>query len=99
MDSNKSINVTLKYVDPGYSFIKVYYSRTSAAADENRVASAFEIIKTYPINNQECNIVINGDEEKTQIPLTDLSQQLTIVNSAESEVQIANRLFLGNVSS
>ena len=99
MDSNKSINVTLKYVDPGYSFIKVYYSRTSAAADENRVASAFEIVKTYPINNQECNIVINGDEEKTQIPLTDLSQQLTIVNSSESEVQIANRLFLGNVSS
>ena len=99
MDSNKSINITLKYIDQGYSFIKVYYSRTSAAADENRIASAFEIIKTYPVDNGECNIIINGDEEKNQIPLTDLSQQLTIVNSAETELQIANRLFLGNVES
>jgi hypothetical protein len=99
MDSNKSINITLKYIDSGYSFIKVYYSRTSAAADENRIASAFEIIKTYPVDNGECNIIINGDEEKNQIPLTELSQQLTIINSAETKTQIANRLFLGNVSS
>ena len=97
MDSNKSINVTLEYIDQGYSFVKVYYSRTSAAADENRVASAYEIIKTYPVDNGECNIIISGDEEKNQIPLTSLSQQLTIVNSAETEVQIANRLFLGNI--
>ena len=97
MDSNKSINITLKYIDQGYSFVKVYYSRTSAAADENRVASAYEIIKTYPVDNGECNIIISGDEEKNQIPLTSLSQQLTIVNSAETEVQIANRLFLGNI--
>jgi hypothetical protein len=65
MDSNKSINVTLKFNDAGYSFVKVYYSRTSAAADENRVSQAFEIIKTYPISDDgECNIIINGDEEK-----------------------------------
>jgi len=73
MDSNKSINITLTYIDQGYSFVKVYYSRTSAAADENRVASAYEIIKTYPVDNGECNIIISGDEEKNQIPLTSLS--------------------------
>lgn len=68
MDSNKSINVTLKLIDDAYDFIKVYYSRTSAAADENRVASAFEIIKPYEVSKDStgkiCNIIINGDEEK-----------------------------------
>jgi hypothetical protein len=73
MDSNKSINITLKYIDQAYSFIKVYYSRTSAAADENRVSQAYEIIKTYPVDGNICNIIINGDEEKQEIPITSLS--------------------------
>jgi hypothetical protein len=97
MDSNKSISVTLK-TDPHYSFVKVYYSRTSAAADENRIPQAYELIKNFPISDDNvCNIIITGDEEKQQIPLTDLNQQYVVINNSESQVQIANRLFLGNI--
>lgn len=98
MDSNKSISVTLQLVDNAYSFIKVYYSRTSAAADENRVAQAFEIVKTFEVSsNNICNIIINGDEEKKQIPITELNQSYAVINSSETQVQINNRLFVGNV--
>lgn len=98
MDSNKSISITLQLVDNAYSFIKVYYSRTSAAADENRVAQAFEILKTFEVSsNNICNIIINGDEEKKQIPITELNQSYAVINSSETQVQINNRLFVGNV--
>ena len=98
MDSNKSISVTLQLIDNAYNFVKVYYSRTSAAADENRVAQAFEILKTFEVSsNNVCNIIINGDEEKKQIPVTDLNQSYAVINSSETQVQVNNRLFVGNV--
>lgn len=97
MNANKSINVTLQLIDNSYSYVKVYYSRTSAAADENRITSAYQIYKSYPIEGDECNIIITGNEEKTQIPLTDLNQQYTIINSAKTQAQVDNMLFLGNV--
>ena len=97
MNSNKSIRVTL-IGDYEYKFVKVYYARTSAAADENRVVSVHEIIKEYPItDNNRCDIIITGDEEKVDIPVSDLNQSYSIINNAETQVQINNRLFLGNV--
>lgn len=98
MDSNKSINITLQLIDSSYSYVKVYYSRTSAAADENRISSAYKISKLYPISNGECDIIITGNEEKITIPTTDLNQPLTIVNSAKTQTQVDNILFMGNIS-
>ena len=98
MNANKSINITLQLIDTSYSYIKVYYSRTSAAADENRIATAYKISKLYPISDGICDIVITGNEEKITIPTTDLNQPLTIVNSAKAQAQVNNILFLGNIS-
>ena len=98
MDSDKSISVILNNIDTKYSFVKVYYSRTSAAADENRISEAYEILKPYPTSdNNICNIIITGDEEKQQIPITELNQSYATINSSETQVQIGNRLFLGNI--
>jgi len=52
MDSNKSIRVDLALIDSAYSYIKVYYTRTSAAADENRVVQAFEINNAFEVSDK-----------------------------------------------
>jgi predicted dinucleotide-binding enzyme len=69
----------------------VYYTRTSAAADENRVVQAFEINNAFEVSDTPdsegynvCHITITGDEAKTQIDVNDINQPYTIVNSAES---------------
>ena len=98
MNSNKSINITLQLIDSSYSYVRVYYSRTSAAADENRIASAYKVTKLYPIADEKCDIVITGNEEKISIPTTDLNQPFTIVNSAKAQVQVNNILFMGNIT-
>ena len=105
MDSNKSIDITLNHIDSAYNFVKVYYTRTSADADENRAAVAYKVTKTYPIYNDDddntksyCHIVLNGDEEKETITIEELNERYYIVNSAETQAQSNNMLFLGNVN-
>jgi len=80
MDSNKSIKVDLRLIDSAYSYVKVYYTRTSAAADENRVVQAFEINNAFEVSDKPdssgynvCHIIITGDELKTQIDISEIN--------------------------
>lgn len=104
MDSNKSIRVSLRLIDSAYSYVKVYYTRTSAAADENRVVQAFEIKDAFEISDKPdsegynvCHITITGNEAKTQIDVNEINQPYTIVNSAETQAQTNNIFFMANI--
>lgn len=96
MNSNKTIQIRLTNVDTIYPSIKVYYSRTSADKDENRSISCYKINKTYPIENDVCDILISGSEDKTTIPQSDLEKTYYIVNKSKAQAQCNNMLFLGN---
>ena len=96
MNAHKSISVTLTKLDKAYRYIKVYYSRTSSAIDSNRIPQAYSIDKNFQYENDSCNIVITGEENITQIPLSELNTQYFVANTAKTQAQCQNILFLGN---
>lgn len=96
MDANKSIRITLSNLDKAYKYIKVYYSRTSSAIDSTRIPQAYVINKSFPYEDDQCNIIITGDETTTQIPISELNLQYFVANTAKTQAQCQNILFLGN---
>ena len=96
--ANKSISITVSNIDSGYDYIKVYYTRTTSDVNENRIVKAYKIEDKYPARNNICTIIITGDEQKEEIPLSDINTKYFIVDKAKTQVQCQNRLFLGNVN-
>lgn len=111
MNANKSISIKINNIDTSYNNIKVYFTRTSSAMDSNRVPQAYVINKAFNIENpynrinnliddklvNETTLIITGDEDITQIPLSEITTQYFIANKAKTEAQCQNILFLGNV--
>lgn len=97
MNANKSIKITLSNLDSAYHYIKVYYVRTSAAIDSTRIPIAAEITKKYSIDSGTCDILITGDESVNSIPVSEINTEYIVANTAKTEAQCANMLFLGNI--
>lgn len=97
MQSNKSINITVTNVDPAYDYIKVYYTRETSDLLQNSVTSAFKIEQDFICQNQSCRIIINGDEKKTEIPISEINNQYFIADAVQAQAQAQNMLFLGNI--
>ena len=111
MNANKSISIKINNIDTSYNNIKVYFTRTSSAMDSNRIPQAYVINKAFNIENpynrinnliddklvNETTLIITGDEDITQIPLSEITTQYFIANKAKTEAQCQNILFLGNV--
>ena len=97
-NSNKSVSFTLSNLDKGFQYIKVSYSRNTSDVDQNRVTSVVNINYKFQISNQECNIIINGNEKTNSSTIEELNQQYTILNSIKTETQNSNILFSANVS-
>ena len=94
----KSVQFTISNIDSGYDYVKVYYTRVTSDVLENRTTSAYRIEHKYPVTSGVCNIIINGNEDKTKIPLSDINTEYFIADKAKTQVQCQNMLFLGNVN-
>lgn len=99
MNANKSIHVTVENIDTVYRYINVYYTRSSSAFDSGRTTLAYKIDKKFPIIGKKCDIVINGNENTTSIPLSEINSQYFVSNAVQAQAQCQNILFLGNVKS
>ena len=99
MNANKSIHVTVENIDTVYRYINVYYTRSSSAFDSGRTTLAYKIDKKFPIIGKKCDIVINGNENTTSIPLSEINSQYFVSNTVQAQAQCQNILFLGNVKS
>ena len=99
MNANKSIHVTVENIDTVYRYINVYYTRSSSAFDSGRTTLAYKIDKKFPIIGNKCDIVINGNENTTSIPLSEINSQYFVSNAVQTQAQCQNILFLGNVKS
>lgn len=95
-NSNKSIFLSVSNIDSSYDYIKVYYTRSTSDVDSNRVVTAYEIVKKYPVRNNSCNVIITGDEDTKDIPITDINIQYSIIDKAKAQTVCQNMLFLGN---
>lgn len=94
--SNKSISLTVSDIDSSYDYIKVYYTRSTSDVDSNRIVTAHEIDRKFPVRNNSCNVIITGAEETKDILITDINIQYSIIDKAKSQAICQNMLFLGN---
>lgn len=94
--ASKSISLTVSDIDSSYDYIKVYYTRSTSDVDSNRVVTAHEIDRKFPVRNNSCNVTITGSEETKDIPVSDINIQYSIIDKAKSQTVCQNMLFLGN---
>lgn len=94
--ASKSISLTVFDIDSSYDYIKVYYTRSTSDVDSNRVVTAHEIDRKFPVRNNSCNVIITGSEETKDIPVSDINIQYSIIDKAKSQTVCQNMLFLGN---
>ena len=94
--ASKSISLTVSDIDSSYDYIKVYYTRSTSDVDSNRVVTAHEIDRKFPVRNNSCNVIIIGSEETKDIPVSDINIQYSIIDKAKSQTVCQNMLFLGN---
>ena len=97
-NSFKGIKLGLTNIDPGYSYINVYFTRCTGDIFQNADTLAFKLAKPIFINNtEEQEINITGYEEIVPISLADINPAYHVVESAETIAASNNMLFLGNV--
>ena len=94
--ASKYISLTVSDIDSSYDYIKVYYTRSTSDVDSNRVVTAHEIDRKFPVRNNSCNVIITGSEETKDIPVSDINIQYSIIDKAKSQTVCQNMLFLGN---
>lgn len=96
--TDKSIILYLKNIDTSFSYVNIYYSRTSCDVNGISKTDFHKIKKTYEITDVNQTITINGFEELEDITAEDLNIQYNYVESVKSQAQVQNRLFFANVS-
>ena len=97
-NSIKSLRFKLSNIDIGYSYVKVYYTRYSADIDSNFIVSAKRIDKNFIVNNSgTCMIVINGDENETEVTIEEINSSFDVIQNAQTQCSAANRLFMANI--
>ena len=97
-NSIKSVRFRLSNIDIGYSYVKVYYTRYSADVDSNFVVQAKRIDKNFLVTNSgTCMILINGDENETEVTLEEINSSFDVIQNAQTQCTAANRLFMANI--
>lgn len=97
-NSQKLVKFRLSDIDSSYSYVSVYYTRSTSQIYEEKTVIAQKVLRQYPVsNNSDCTIIITGLEEVQDISTADINNQYNLVNSARTSAECQNMLFLGNV--
>lgn len=97
-NSNKIISFTMENIDPGYNYVRVYYTRSTSDLDGVEVTTAKLIDNKYYVRGTSSDIMVTGFETTTDISLNDINVQYNLVNTAKTAAQCQSMLFLGNTS-
>lgn len=97
-NSHKSVKFTISNIDEAYPYVSVYYSRASAEGNLNIATEYKKIDKLYIVTKaKKSYIQITGSENTIDISENELNQSYNIIDSAKTQAQLGNRLFLGNI--
>lgn len=97
-NSYKCIKLTVEDIDSAYSYIKLYYTRTTAQNNQLAETLAYKIDKLYEVeSNGSCTVIISGTEITESISVNDLNTQYFNANTAKAQALNQNMLFLANV--
>ena len=95
-DSGKSIKLIVTNVDMAYTYINVYYTKTTGT-DKEQVTTAYRIADKFKISALNTPITITGYEQHEGISIDDINIQLTEFNSVKTLENCQNISFAGNV--
>lgn len=97
-NSLKSVKFLLSNIDPAYSYVKVYYTKSTSDIFENATVQAYKVEQKFLVNNSLiCSIYITGNEEKTEIPVTDINPTYQVAQNVQTQAACQNMLFFGNI--
>jgi hypothetical protein len=84
-NSIKSVRFHLSNIDIGYSFVKIYYTRYSADVNSNYIVEAKRIEKNFLVGGSgNCNILITGDENVTEVSLEEINSSFDVIQNAQT---------------
>ena len=96
-DSNKSIKFRLNNLDLAYSYIHVYYTRTTTS-DSGEHVLAYKIQDKFRINKLNTEITLSGYEEVEQISVDDINLRYAEFSSAKTLENCQNISFAGGIT-
>ena len=94
----KSISMKITNIDSAYDYLTVYVVRTSAQQEASKYTEVYKLNKKYIIRNKTCNVIITGDEAIQPLTINDINTQYFIAQTAKTQAQCQNMLFMGNIT-
>lgn len=96
-NSYKVVNFTLSNIDQAYSYVNVYFTRSTGVREGDEYTTAHKVLNQFYINNGRATINITGFEHTMESSIEDLNVRYDIVETAKTQIQCQNMLFLGNI--
>ena len=94
--AHKTINLKLSNLNTSYKSVSVYYTRATGSYEGTEYINAFKLNYDYAIVNGVSNISINGGEPVIPISIDELNVYYHTLDSAATQAENSNMLFLGN---
>lgn len=99
MNSYKAVRFELSNLDKSYSYVSVYYSRSTSDSLMNDYVTEYKKVDyKYRIQGSYAVIYISGFEQTLDITESDINAQYFVADSAKAQAIAQNMLFLGNVT-
>ena len=96
-NSYKQVEFKLINLDAAYSYVTVYYVRTTSGNDLTPLTTVHKVDKLYNIINKSATVLISGFETTQLSSLDELNAQFIVVDAVKTQTQCDNMLFFGNV--
>lgn len=94
----KMVRFILSNIDPGYSYVNIYYTRTTSDVSGEPIKSAHRIDRKFEVSKSlTCQISITGFDPVVDIPIDEINIQYCIASSVYTQASAQNRLFLANI--
>lgn len=96
-DSGKSIKLNVNNVDMAYTYVNIYYTKTTGTSSED-ITSAYRIVDKYKIMGLNTPITITGYEQHESISIDDINIRYAEFDSAKTLENCQNISFAGNIT-
>ena len=97
-NTNKAVRFKVSNIDSGFDYIHVYYARSSSGSDLAIAETYHKVDFNYPIINNQCDIVVTGNESIINVEQKELYTDFAELQSVKTQTENNNVLFFGNVS-
>lgn len=97
-NSVKSVRFFMTNIDASYNYVHVYFSRSTSQINQSAIIQYAKVEKNFTVDNaQQCNILITGFEEQSEVTAADINLQYNIASAVGTAVQCQNMLMMGNI--